>query len=249
MNLDKLLDLSLQAGKEACKILLEYKDKNTLWTKEDHSPVGLADIKSNEIISEVLAKSDIAICSEENILSYDQRKNLEYFWLIDPLDGTKSYAKKEKEYCVLIALIHNNRPILSLIADVENDNFYYAHKDTKVFKNNNLLEEKNYELCKNIALYSKNHDNNEEFFIQNQLEGIKVSSALKFVYLLEAKAGIYPRFGGPKAWDIAAGDFLLQQNNGILYDFHKNLLNYNTTDFKLPNFIAYANKNFRLKNL
>lgn len=249
-NLDTLLQLSLKAGKEAAKILLEYKNKNEIWIKNDNSPVGLADIKSNEVISEILASSDIAICSEENILSYETRQNLEYFWLIDPLDGTKSYAKNDKEYCVLIALIHKNRPIISLIVDVENDAYYYAHTYTKVYKNDNLLNISNeaYEKVQNIALYSKNHDNNEEFFIQNKLEGIKVSSALKFVYLLEAKAGIYPRFGGPKAWDIAAGDFLIIQNGGIMQDFDKKLLDYNTKDLSLPSFIAFAKKEYKLKD-
>ncbi|EAH6262488.1 TPA: 3'(2'),5'-bisphosphate nucleotidase CysQ [Campylobacter lari] len=248
-NLDALLELALKAGKEASKVLLEYKDKNTLWLKDDDSPVGLADIKSNEAISEILTSSDIAICSEENILSYEERKNLEYFWLIDPLDGTKSYAKKDKEYCVLIALIHKNTPMLSLIGDVENNAYYYAHAHTKVYKNNEILNLslEQYEKVKNIALYSKNHDNNEDFFIQNKLEGIKVSSALKFVYLLEAKAGIYPRFGGPKAWDIAAGDFLVKQNGGIMQDFDKKALNYNSPDFKLPSFIAFAKDKFKLK--
>ncbi|MCR6591931.1 3'(2'),5'-bisphosphate nucleotidase [Campylobacter insulaenigrae] len=248
-NLDTLLELALKAGKEAAKILLEYKNKNTLWTKDDNSPVGLADIKSNEIISEILSSSDIAICSEENILSYEIRSQLEYFWLIDPLDGTKSYAKNDKEYCVLIALIHKNRPVLSLIVDVENDAYYYAHTHTKVYKNEKLInfDDEAYKKVQNIALYSKNHDNNEDFFIQNKLEGIKVSSALKFVYLLEAKAGIYPRFGGPKAWDIAAGDFLIIQNGGIMQDFNKNLLDYNTKDLALPSFIAFAKKEYTLK--
>ncbi|TXE84404.1 3'(2'),5'-bisphosphate nucleotidase CysQ [Campylobacter peloridis] len=248
-NLDLFLELALKASKEASKVLLSYKDKNTLWLKDDNSPVGLADIKSNETISEILASSDIAICSEENILSYEERKNLEYFWLIDPLDGTKSYAKKDKEYCILIALIHKNTPVLSLIGDVENNAFYYAHIHTRVYKNDTILniDLKEYEKVRNIALYSKNHDNNENFFIQNHLEGIKVSSALKFVYLLEAKAGIYPRFGGPKAWDIAAGDFLIKQNGGILYDFNQNALDYNTMDFKLPSFIAFAKTEFKLK--
>lgn len=248
-NLDTLLQLSLKAGKEAAKILLEYKNKNEIWVKDDNSPVGLADIKSNEAISEILASSDIAICSEENILSYKTRQNLEYFWLIDPLDGTKSYAKNDKEYCVLIALIHKNRPILSLIVDVENDAYYYAHTHTKVYKNDNLLNisDEAYKKVQNIALYSKNHDNNEEFFIQNKLEGIKVSSALKFVYLLEAKAGIYPRFGGPKAWDIAAGDFLIIQNGGIMQDFDQKLLDYNTKDLSLPSFIGFAKKEYKPK--
>lgn len=246
-----MLTLALEAANKASKALLKERKTLEIWQKDDDSPVSSADLAANESICEELLKSDIALCSEEQILPYSQRKNLKCFWLIDPLDGTKGFIKGSDEYCVLISLIYANRPILAVISQPSLDTHYYAHAHTKVYKNNVILQidEAKFKAHQNIALVSVHHPNakNQAFLDKNGLQTKKVSSALKFCTLLEGEAGVYCRFENLHSWDISAGDFLLNQNGGLMCDFNKAPLLYNQESFSCPSFIATSSKNFHYK--
>lgn len=248
MNLDKLLQLALNASKKASKAILNEQNSLKIWHKKDGTPLSSADLLSNEILCDELSKSDIAVCSEEKPLSFEQRKHLSCFWLIDPLDGTKAFLKQSKEYCILIALIFGKRPILSLITQPSNDESFYAHAQSKVYKNDKILikDETYFQAHKNIALTSVHHPNaqNKEFLEKNKLKALQISSALKFTALLEGKAGVYHRFENLHSWDIAAGDFLLQQNGGFMGDFNKKAISYNEKSFLSPPFLALAKCEF-----
>lgn len=248
MNLDTYLNLALDAAEKASKAILKEKENLKILSKEDGTALTSADIASNEILSEMLSKSDFKILSEEKILSYEERKNLEYFWLIDPLDGTKGFIKGQDEYCIMISLIHQKRPILALIKSPEKDEIFYAHKESKVYKNSNPLQKNEAFFKENqyTALLSINHlcKEDEEFAIKYKLKALNISSGLKFSALLEGKAGIYRRKENLNIWDIAAGDFLLNQNGGFMGKFDNNLLSYNEQNLRADYFIAVSKKEF-----
>ena len=248
MNLDSLLQLTLNASKKAARAILREKAQLQIWQKNDGSPLSSADLVANEILCDELAKSDIAICSEEKPLEYEKRKDLNAFWLIDPLDGTKSFIKGSDEYCILVALIAGKRPVLSLITKPSTGENYYAHEKSVVYKDDKALcvDESTFEAHKNLALTSVHHPNekNAEFFSKNALTPVKISSALKFIALLEGKAGVYHRFENLHSWDIAAGDFLVGQSGGFMGDLQGKLLSYNEQSFLCPSFLAVSRRKF-----
>lgn len=248
MNLDDLLQLALNASKKAARAILREKAQLKIWQKNDGSPLSSADLAANEILCDELAKSDIAICSEEKPLEYEKRKNLNAFWLIDPLDGTKGFIKGSDEYCILVALIAGKRPILSLITKPSSDESYYAHEKSAVYKDDKALcvDESVFETHKSVALTSVHHPNekNAEFFAKNSLAPVKISSALKFIALLEGKAGVYHRFERLHSWDIAAGDFLVGQIGGFMGDLQGKLLSYNEQSFLCSPFLAVSRREF-----
>lgn len=247
MNLNSCLSLALDASEKASKAILDSKSNLKIWQKEDKTKVSSADMASNEILTQMLSSSGIKVFSEEKILHYEERKNLEYFWLIDPLDGTSGFLEGSDEFCIMISLIYQNRPILALIKNPSNGEVFYAHKDTKVYKNDKILE-KNEDFFlanKNTALLGKNYPNKDKTFLKNhELKTLNIGSGLKFNALLEGKAGVYRRVENLSIWDIAAGDFLVNQNGGFMGDFNQNPLLYNQKNLKASSFIAVADKNF-----
>ncbi|TQR33841.1 3'(2'),5'-bisphosphate nucleotidase CysQ [Campylobacter sp. MIT 99-7217] len=252
MNLDDLLELALSASHEASKAILKEKQNPQIWQKNDRSPLTSADLASNEALCKILKKSNIPICSEEQILPFEQRKNLPYFWLIDPLDGTKGFIKGSDEYCILIALIQGQRPILALIEQPEKENLFYAHQQSKLFKNHAefIPDESFFLQNKKKLLLSVHHPNpqSKEFMDKNDLEAIKISSALKFNALCNGEAGVYRRIESLHSWDIAAGDFLVNHGGGLMCDLSLKPILYNQESFLCPSFIAVSRKEF-LTNL
>lgn len=248
MNLDFLLDLALNASKKAGKAILNERKSLEIWKKDDGSPLSSADLASNEILCEELKKSDLAVCSEEAPLDFDLRKKLSCFWLIDPLDGTKGFLKGEGGFCVLISLILNQRPTLAVIANPSTEEFFYAHSKTVVYKNDKPLEKNEtiFQANKKHALVSIHYPNpkNKDFLDKNQLISTQIGSALKFIALLEGKAGVYHRFESLHSWDLAAGDFLLNQNGGLMLGLDKNFIPYNQESFLCPAFLAVSKKEF-----
>ncbi len=154
MKLNSYLDLAIEAANAASVAILNERKSLKIWQKEDRSPVSSADLISNEIITQKLTKTGIEVFSEEKILPFEKRRTLECFWLIDPLDGTSSFLKQKDEFCIMIALIYGQRPVLSLIKNPTTGDIFYAHKDSEVYKNHKILEK------------------DEEFFKENQFTAL-----------------------------------------------------------------------------
>ena len=118
---------SVEAGEEIMKV---YSNNIDVIFKEDESPLTLADKNANEIINKYLEKSKIPIISEENkILTYDERKNWDQCWIVDPLDGTKEFIKRNGEFTVNIALIKHSKPILGVIYVPASKTLYFTSED------------------------------------------------------------------------------------------------------------------------
>ncbi len=245
-NLDKFLEIAINASDKASKAILKERENFETWQKEDKSPLTSADLASNEILSDILASTDIKILSEEKLLKEEDCKDLQSFWLIDPLDGTSGFLKGSDEFCVMISLIYQNRPVLALIKSPSKGDIFYAHKYSKVYKNEKILSVNGYENNKFKALLSVNHlsKEDENFAKEYKLEALNIGSGLKFCAILEGRAGVYKRFEKLNIWDIAAGDFLVNQNGGFMGDFSKKYISYNALTYKAQPFICVSCKNF-----
>jgi len=244
IDIQKINSIAQKAGDEIMKI---YQQDFKVDYKADNSPLTKADIKSNEIITESLKDlyPEIPILSEENKeVPYNIRKYWEYFWLVDPLDGTKEFVKKNGEFTVNIALIHKDTPVLGVIYAPVLEILYYAQKDQGTFK-----QEKNkkpqrlpiYKHAKDDALkviVSKSHYNQEtKEFVNNlkrqyeKIEFINIGSSLKLCLIAEGKADIYPRLAPTMEWDTAAGQAIVEESKGRI------------TKYKTEEFIRYNKQN------
>jgi 3'(2'), 5'-bisphosphate nucleotidase len=268
MNIDfvEIINTSIEAGKAICKI---YNSKNFEITyKNDNSPLTIADKKSNEIIMQTLLNTNIPIISEENKqINYAERKNWQTFWLVDPLDGTKEFIKKNGQFTVNIALIFNKLPVFGVIYAPHQKDLYFGGKELngsyhiamaqKNFNNIDELIEKSHKLTltdKHIdklrIIASKSHFSDEtEIFINklqqkyNNIEIQNIGSSLKFCNIAEGKAEIYPRFGPTMEWDIAAGHAIVKFAGGkVLNADTNNEMTYNKKNLLNPNFLVVSNK-------
>jgi len=252
IDIHKISSIAKKAGDEIMKI---YQQDFKVDYKADNSPLTKADIKSNDMIVESLKDlyPKIPILSEENKeVPYNIRKNWEYFWLIDPLDGTKEFVKKNGEFTVNIALIHKDTPVLGVIYAPTLEVLYYAQKDQGAFK-----QEKNKRPQK-LPIYnhpnngtlkvivSKSHYNQETKDFVNDLknqykniEFINIGSSLKFCLIAEGKADIYPRLAPTMEWDIAAGQIIVEQTGGKILEFKiQESLKYNKQNLLNPWFVT-----------
>ncbi len=269
---ERLILTTLFAAKRAGKAILDVYDSDfEVEQKDDKSPLTLADKKSNEIITEVLEQtktannSTVPILSEEGRdIPYDERKKWEYFWLVDPLDGTKEFIKKNGEFTVNIALIHEDKPVLGIIYIPVKDIFYFAaiNFGAYILKNSEIVTDtlsikelidksKKLPLTNNnnspLTIVGSRSHTSEEFteFVNKQkekhgnVEFISSGSSLKLCLVAEGNADIYPRFGPTMEWDTAAGQAIVEQAEGRVLEIQTNdPLRYNKTNLLNPFFIV-----------
>lgn len=209
----------LKLAKEAGEVILACRDRTSVEVKQDGSPVTFADKASHDLLSkELKGILDIPVLSEEKIIDYDIRKKWEMFWLIDPLDGTKEFIHGYNDFCINIALIKNQKPILGAIYAPALEQFFYA-EERKGFFCENVIKEP--AICNRVATVSRFHnsDRTKEFMSLNGInETVEIGAALKFCHLASGKAQFYPRFEGSKEWDIAAGHLILKEAGGAFID-------------------------------
>ena len=244
-----LINDVIKIAKNAGIAILEvYKHSNIeVNLKDDDSPLTMADKASNQIITKELKylTPEIPILSEEGkSVPYDKRKNWEYFWLIDPLDGTKEFVKKNGEFTINIALIYKNTPIIGVVYSPVLNVCYWAKKDEGAFKDGKKLPLK-VKRGKNVykIVASRSHMSNEtKDFIEaidtdKEKLIISIGSSLKICLVAEGEANIYPRLGPTMEWDTAAAHAIVNESNALFnkyidkdtYQQHvynkKNLLN------------------------
>jgi 3'(2'), 5'-bisphosphate nucleotidase len=215
--------------------------------KEDQSPVTLADEVAHGIILEGLKRidPDTPIVSEEaQAASYTTRSGWRRFWLVDPLDGTKEFIKRRAEFTVNIALIENGEPVLGVVLAPALELLYWAAKHEGAWR-----EEKG---KPSVRIYSSSqppgtpltvveslsHPSPElETYLQTipVARRVKAGSSLKFCWVAEGKADIYPRLGPTMEWDVAAGDCVYRQSGRD--SERASPLTYNKPDLRNASFI------------
>ena len=241
-----LQEISTLASKKINEI---YSDDIKEFRKEDNSPVTVADIESNRIIIDKLSKNfrNIKLISEES--SERSLQGEEEFFIIDPLDGTKEFIKKNGEFTVNIALIQKTRPVLGIVELPVSFTQYYSdgYKSYKKVKNSEkiITSEK---LTDYVITISRSHqDDKTNEFIKNLKKNTdklvnttEAGSSLKFCLIAEGLANIYIRTGNTMEWDIAAGNAILNTANANLCDTNLNKLRYGKDNFKNQAFIAFS---------
>ncbi|WP_347375020.1 3'(2'),5'-bisphosphate nucleotidase CysQ [Aequorivita sp. Q41] len=252
-NLSIAIKAAIEAGIEILKV---YGTNFQVEVKGDESPLTQADKNANDIINRYLLPTKIPIISEENKqLDYEQRKDWSQCWVVDPLDGTKEFIKRNGEFTVNIALVKNGVPILGVIYVPVTKTLYFTTEDATSSKKI-ILESENIEIDaifqKAIAIKpqidndiikivgSRSHLNEDtKNFIDdieknNKVEIVSKGSSLKFCLVAEGLANIYPRFAPTMEWDTAAGDAICravglqvidQSTNKPLVYNKENLLN------------------------
>ncbi len=257
------IKISVDAG---FKIMEIFNDRIRIRIKRNFTPVTNADRAANEFIVEELSCYNIPVISEETTVApYSERKNWEYLWLVDPLDGTKEFISRSFDFTVNIALIKNNRPVLGVIYAPAYDELYFGSEEIGSFKFENAAELIRKKLsfeqfislsqklpCMNTDVYtylvSKSHINSKtrDYLKKDDQpkQFISKGSSLKLCALAEGSADEYPRFGRTMEWDTAAGDAILQAAGGkIISCADSKLLEYNKADLANPEFIAYRLSN------
>lgn len=194
--------------------------------KSDNSPLTLADRASHGVIEKELKKNfpGMPVISEEgSIPEYSVRSKYAKYWLIDPLDGTKEFIKRNGEFTVNIALIEHCKPVLGVVYAAATDSLYcgYDGKCTKEGKSKTpKFLNVNNKSSSRIAVRSKSHASSEEEEIlarYDVTDSISVGSSLKFCMIAEGKADIYYRHGPTMEWDTAAGQAVLEAAGGQVF--------------------------------
>jgi 3'(2'), 5'-bisphosphate nucleotidase len=266
-----LIDIVAVAQKAGSEILKVYDSRFDFEYKEDQSPLTIADKKSHEIITESLERlyPHIPVLSEEGKgIAYDQRKEWEYFWLVDPLDGTKEFISRNGEFTVNIALIYRNTPVLGVVYAPVLDTVYYAKEGYGAFKvtessrtiSSSMNDEQLLTLSASLpgnetlpcytVVASRSHMSEKTKEYIHQLENkykniqlVSVGSSLKLCMVAEGKVNEYPRFGPTMEWDTAAGQAIIEQASGMVMQYKESsALLYNKEELVNPWFIAKRKK-------
>jgi 3'(2'), 5'-bisphosphate nucleotidase len=253
---------SIEAAFKASADIMEvYQTDFEVTQKSDDSPVTLADQRADDRIRKILAPAGEYVLSEEQTpIPYAERKDLKYLWIVDPLDGTKEFIKKNGEFTVNIALIKNGRPVLSIVTAPALGKCYWAVLGKGIFK----LEVKNWDddfqevLHQSIPITprintikiigSRSHANEDTRNYVNLLrtmhpnaETITKGSSLKLCKIATGEASFYPRFSPINEWDIAAGAGLVEISGGRVLDAATRLpVVFNKENLLQPPFIAIA---------
>ncbi len=231
-EIQDLLKIAIEAvvagGKEIMTVYENFDGQ--VEYKADNSPLTLADKKADTAIKRILETTNIPVLSEEGKnIPYEERKDWDYFWLVDPLDGTKEFIKRNDEFTVNIALIHKDTPVAGVVllpvrkelylANVTLTDAFFCQLETldsipsieyihnKAIK---LPVEKTDDVYRVVG--SRSHMNEETLAYIDELkkthpdiEVVSAGSSLKICFVAHGKADIYPRFGPTMEWDTAAG--------------------------------------------
>jgi 3'(2'), 5'-bisphosphate nucleotidase len=245
--LDHIESIAIDAGKAIMKI---YQSEIKVEFKSDHSPLTKADINANQIIIEALQKGypHIPILSEESVEDFKSPSLDGYYWLVDPLDGTKEFVRGSDEFTVNIALIHHGIPVLGVVYAPAKQLIYKGAKGHGAFK-----REGDHELT---AISTLKHTSGSQWRVMgsrshlddathrwlsslSDYELIPMGSSLKLCLIAEGSAHLYPRLGPTSLWDIAAGHVILKEAGGEIRSLEGRELNYANPSVLLnPYFIA-----------
>ena len=255
------IDAALEAGREIMRIYLDPKQDFGIERKADNSPVTLADKAAHKCIVRHLEQTDIPILSEEGAhLPYEERKTWHRLWVVDPLDGTKEFIKKNGEFTVNIALVENGIPVLGVIYLPAIDILYTgivgegAWKETPSdspikgrIKERLPIEgdvEKGAGPFTIVASRSHLSPETEEYISQmrkkhGDVRLVSGGSSLKLCLVAEGKADVYPRLAPTMEWDTAAGDAIARAAGKKVVDACTDQpLTYNKPDLHNPWFIV-----------
>jgi 3'(2'), 5'-bisphosphate nucleotidase len=244
----RVIPLAREAG---WAILALYNETNSIVNfKGDNSPLTQADLASHRVIVNGLNRLSPVwpILSEESApIPFHERKTWRYFWMVDPLDGTKEFLCRNGEFTVNIALMKCNMPILGVVYAPVTDTVYFAAAGAGAMKiSGGIVSPIRARRAGRSAIrvvLSRSHsqfDDNLKHFTRGaeNCEYIVMGSSLKFCLVAEGAADIYPRFGPTMEWDTAAAHCILEEAGGTVSDLDGNSMIYNKPELLNPGFVV-----------
>ena len=242
--LDKICQLAREAG---AAIMQVYEGQKPLEAtqKSDDSPVTAADIAAHTIILQGLQTltPEIPVLSEEDPQTWETRQSWDRYWLVDPLDGTKEFLKRNGEFTVNIALIEKGKAVLGVVyAPVLN--VMYSAAEGKAWKEENGVRNQIQvrDARPPLVVISRSHGDDELKEYLHQLgehQTTSIGSSLKFCLVAEGQAQLYPRFGPTNIWDTAAGHAVAAAAGAHVHDWQGKPLDYTPRE-------SFLNPGFRV---
>ena len=255
-NYDRMLPdvagICVHAGKEILEI---YETDFSVEHKDDDSPLTAADMAAHHCIVEGLNRltPDLPVLSEESAdIPFTTRQTWQRYWLVDPLDGTREFVKRNGEFTVNIALIEGNRSVLGVVYAPVLDVTYAAAVGEGAWKQQGEgtkkpIHARNFPNGKPVVAGSRSHrgDSLNDFLARlGEHELLAMGSSLKMCLVAEGAADVYPRFGLTSEWDTAAAQAIVEAAGGHLVTLDMKSMRYNTKDSLLnPEFMAIGDMN------
>ena len=255
--LNQVVDIAVQAGKEILDVY-ENSDFN-VEIKGDGSPLTIADKRAHQLIESSLSSitPDIPVLSEESAKEvFDQRRSWSKFWLVDPLDGTKEFVKRNGEFTVNIALIDQGRPVMGVVHTPVQGQNHFAETGKGAFKSIAGGTVKRISIraldpgsVSMVASRSHRGVSVEQYLahLEQQLDHVEIlsmGSSLKLCLVAEGKADIYPRLGPTSEWDTAAAHCVVEAAGGKVIRLDGSPLTYNKENILNPWFLACGDPDF-----
>lgn len=264
-----ILFVAIEAAvKAGTKIMTVYNDPNAdfeIEKKADNSPLTIADRQAHEVIAAALSTTPYPILSEEGKkIPVEERLSWNELWIVDPLDGTKEFIKRNGEFTVNIAYVKNGIPEAGIIYVPVKQELYFADCEEGAYKAIGITEQNlpdSFEALKAYAsclpypqeekraftvVASRSHltEETEQYITvmkekHGHVETVSIGSSLKLCLISEGKADVYPRFAPTMEWDTAAGHAIVRAAGKEVHQAGTSLpLQYNKTDLLNPWFIA-----------
>lgn len=246
------IGVAVGASEEAARQILEVYQTGDFQVerKDDLSPLTVADRRAHSVIVKELEKTGMPVLSEEGVgLSYEERKLWNRFWMVDPLDGTKEFLKRNGEFTVNIALVEAGQPVLGVVTvPVTGETYFAVRKEGAYLKKNGVIrlvprrmpaDRKRKGLR---VVSSRSHMSMETQRFLSSLdrpELVSSGSSLKFILVATGKADLYPRFAPTMEWDTAAAHAIVNEVGlGVYQNLSSEPLTYNKLTLMNPNFVC-----------
>ena len=253
LNLEYLCQNALSIARIAGKKILEiYDSKYTIEHKEDNTPLTTADLAADKIIRSSLKEltPEIPILTEESDpVPFTTRKQWNRYWLVDPLDGTREFIKRNGEFTVNIALIENHRSIIGVINAPVLQTDYFAWRDGDAYKKTadqpvHKIHTRKADRNNLTIAGSRSHASDKlKYYLEKlgNVELLSVGSSLKSCMVAEGRVDLYPRLGLTSEWDTAAAHCIVNEAGGQITKTDLTELRYNTKDSLLnPEFFVFG---------
>jgi 3'(2'), 5'-bisphosphate nucleotidase len=253
MTTPLLIDDLLQLARDAGAAILEvYNTDFDVERKQDDSPLTQADLASHHTIVEALQRltPDIPVLSEESAsIPFETRQSWDRYWLIDPLDGTKEFIKRNGEFTVNIALIEGDRPTLGVVYAPVLDRLYYGSDSEGAWLQEGDAAVKQIQVASQrrhpvLVAGSRSHagESLQRYLVNlGEHELVSMGSSLKLCLVAQGEADLYPRLGPTSEWDTAASQAVVEAAGGRVTTLDMQPLRYNTKDSLLnPEFFVFG---------
>lgn len=241
------------ANEAGQRILEVYDDAFSVMEKADHSPITAADLAAEACILRGLAEltPHIPVLSEEApTVSFAERRHWEWLWLVDPLDGTRQFIKRNDQFSVNIALIHRHQAVFGLVLSPVSGLCYYAYWNGGTYRQAPGQPPCRIQAAR-VCHYPVRVVTSQESYRTRRLQDylshlgphrhLGVGAALKSCLIAEGAADLYPRFGPTGEWDTAAAQIIVEQAGGYMTDMQLQPLRYNTRPVLInPDFFVFG---------